>query len=157
MKMSDCLHLITALLVLSTPVLAQDLFVYPADGQDKEQQETDEFQCYSWAKSETGFDPMAAVVPTEPPPASESRKGGVGRGAIRGAAVGAIVDGSDGAKKGAAAGGAIGGIRRRDQQRREAHARQQWEQEQQAQYKENRDRYDRAYVACLEALGYTVR
>ena len=138
-------------------LLAGDFFVYPNEGQNKEQQEMDEYQCYGWAKDETGFDPMATPQATEPPPPQEAKKGGVGRGLMRGAAVGAIVDGSDGAKKGAAAGGAIGGMRRADQNRRQQQAQQQWEQEQVAQYQENRNRYDRAYSACLEARGYTVR
>ncbi len=30
---------------------------YPAKGQNPEQQEQDQFDCYSWAKGQTGFDP----------------------------------------------------------------------------------------------------
>jgi hypothetical protein len=36
---------------------ADDLMVYPKNGQSKEQQAADNFECYSWAKSQTGFDP----------------------------------------------------------------------------------------------------
>ncbi|MBT8059101.1 MAG: hypothetical protein KJO33_05875 [Gammaproteobacteria bacterium] len=136
---------------------AQDLFVYPNDEQSKEQQEADEFNCYKWARDESGFDPMAAPTATEAPPPQEAKKGGVGRGAVRGAAVGAIIDGSDGAKTGAAVGGAMGGMRRADQNRRQAQSQQQWEQEQVQQYEQSRNSYNRAYAACLEARGYTVR
>ena len=51
----------------------------------------------------------------------------------------------------------IGGMRRQDQKRKEEAARQQWEQEQQRIYAENRNRYNRAYAACLEGKNYTVR
>ena len=138
-------------------VVAQDMFIYPNDGQTREQQDADEFQCYKWARDETGFDPMATPTATEPPPQQEAKKGGVGRGLVRGAAVGAIVDGSSGAKKGAAAGGAVGGMRRADQNRQQQQKQEQWEQEQVRQYQESRNSYNRAYAACLEARGYTVR
>ena len=42
-----------------TPVWSQDLVVYPAKGQSNDQMEKDKFECYSWAKGQTGFDPMA--------------------------------------------------------------------------------------------------
>ncbi len=143
--------------VVASPAAAQDLMIYPNDGQDKDQQEQDEFQCYRWARDETGFDPMEVPTATEAPPQQEAKKGGVGRGAVRGAAVGGIVGGSDGAKTGAAAGGLVGGMRRGDQNRSEAQAQAQWEQEQAAIYAQNRNNYNRAYAVCLEGRGYTVR
>lgn len=144
--------------LLGTSV-ADDLIVFPNAGQSKDQQEQDEFTCYKWAKDETGFDPMAVPTATEPPPQqSATRKGGVARGAVRGAAVGQIVGGdSDSTAKGAAAGAAVGGMRRRDQKRKEEAERQRWEQEQQQIYAENRNRYNRAYAACMEGKDYTVR
>jgi hypothetical protein len=130
------------LAVAAGPAAGQDLMIYPKDGQDKEQQELDEFQCYRWARDETGFDPMEVPTATEAPPQQEAKKGGVGRGAVRGAAVGGIIDGSDGAKTGAAAGALVGGMRRSEQAQI---------------YAQNRNNYDRAYAACLDARGYTVR
>ena len=138
-------------------LLAQELMIYPNENQTPEQQEQDKFQCYGWAKGETGFDPMAPPTATEPPPQNEAQQGGLMRGAVRGAAVGGIIDGSDGAKTGAAAGAVMGGMRRQDQRRREQQAQQQWEQDQQRQYAEKRNRYNRAYAACLEGRDYTVR
>jgi hypothetical protein len=46
---------------------SEDLFVYPKQGQSEEQQATDRYQCYSWAKSQTGFDPTVSggSVPAE--------------------------------------------------------------------------------------------
>ncbi len=52
---------------------------------------------------------------------------------------------------------AYGGMRRQDQKKKEAAAREQWEQDQQRIYAENRNRYNRAYAACLEGKDYTVR
>ncbi len=143
--------------VVAGPAAAQDLMIYPKDGQDKDQQEQDEFQCYRWARDETSFDPMVVPTATEAPPQQEAKKGGVGRGAVRGAAVGGIVDGSDGAKTGAAAGALVGGMRRSSQNKSEAQAQAQWEQEQAQIYAQNRNNYNRAYAACLEGRGYTVR
>jgi hypothetical protein len=35
----------------------QDLIIYPKNGQSKEQQAADQFECHKWAKGQTGFDP----------------------------------------------------------------------------------------------------
>ncbi len=80
-------------------LLAQELMIYPKENQSQEQQEQDKFQCYSWARGETGFDPMAPPTATEPPPRKAAKQGGVARGAAGGAIVGGIFGGSDGAKK----------------------------------------------------------
>lgn len=34
-----------------------DLIIYPKNGQTKEQQAADQFECHNWAKGQTGFDP----------------------------------------------------------------------------------------------------
>ena len=141
-------------LCMAATSMADELMIFPNADQAPEQQEQDKFACYSWAKDQSDFDPMAPPTATEPPPQQQAKKGGVGRGLVRGAAVGAI---AGDAGKGAAAGAAIGGMRRQDQKRKEAAARQQWEQEQQRIYAENRNRYNRAYAACLEGKNYTVR
>ncbi len=143
---------------LSTIAMADELMIFPNADQSAEQQEQDKFACYSWAKGESGFDPMAPPTATEPPPQEGAQKGGAGKGLVRGAAIGGIVgDSSKSAKRGAAAGAAVGGMRRQDQKKKEAAARQQWEQDQQRIYAENRNRYNRAYAACLEGKNYTVR
>jgi hypothetical protein len=147
-----------ALLVTAAGIArASDLVIYPAQGQSAEQQGQDEYQCYTWAKGQSGFDPMAQPTATAPPPQQQAPQGGLVRGAARGAIVGGIVDGSDGAKTGAAAGAAVGGMRRASQNRNQAQAQGQWEQEQAAQYQASRDGYNRAYGACLEGRGYSVK
>ena len=155
--MATILATLLGALWLSVPLRADDLMIYPKGGQSPEQQEKDKFECYGWAKNESGFDPMAPPTATEPPPQPGAPKGGVARGAVRGAALGAIIDDtSEGARTGAKAGAAIGGMRRRDQKRQQAVAQQQWEQEQQQIYTQKRNRYNRAYSVCLEARDYSV-
>ncbi len=34
-----------------------DLIIYPKNGQTKDQQAADEYECHNWARSQTGFDP----------------------------------------------------------------------------------------------------
>jgi hypothetical protein len=36
---------------------AEDFYIYPRNGQSPEQQSADRYECHSWAKSQTGFDP----------------------------------------------------------------------------------------------------
>jgi hypothetical protein len=141
----------------SGTVFSQDLVVFPAGGQDKEQQSRDEYECYGWAKKQSGFDPMAVPTASSPPPQQGAPQGGVARGAVGGAAVGGIVDGSDGAKTGAAVGAVVGGARRNRQRRAQAQQQQNWEQQQGDQYAAARNGYNRAYAACLEGKGYTVK
>jgi len=140
----------------------QDFYIYPDKGQSKDQMEKDKYECYQWAKSQTGFDPMEQPKATAPPPEQEAAKGGVVSGAARGALVGVAVgaiagDAGKGAAIGAASGGLIGGMRRRDQVRSEEQAQEQWAQQQAAQYQQRRNEYNRAYSACLEGKGYTVK
>jgi hypothetical protein len=45
----------------STPPSApDDLFIYPKNGQNENQQSTDRYECHKWASDQTGFDPSAA-------------------------------------------------------------------------------------------------
>jgi hypothetical protein len=111
------------LIILFFPVfiagtaVAQDLMIYPAKGQSQDQMEKDKFECYSWAKGQTGFDPMETPKATAPPPTKQAKsstaggavKGGVG-GGVLGAGVGAIAGGKKGAKKGAAIGAVSGAL-----------------------------------------------
>ena len=141
-----------------TLVHAQELIIFPAKGQSAQQLEKDKGECYTWAKQQTGVDPLAlAQKSTEqaPPagPKGERVKGAAG-GAAAGAVVGAIAgDAGTGAAVGAATGTMAGGARQRSKDR----AQQQTQQQQQAQSKESLDKYNRAYSACLEGKGYTVK
>jgi predicted lipid-binding transport protein (Tim44 family) len=155
--------LVYSALALLFPLVAQaqDPFVYPNQGQSNEQMEQDKFQCYNWAKQQSGFDPMQVPTATSAPPPKQSEGhgvvGGAARGALGGLAVGAIAgDSRKGAKIGAASGGLVGGMRRNDARRQNDKNRQQWEQQQTANYANQRNNYNRAYSACLGGRGYTV-
>ena len=138
------------------PVRAAAPVIYPAKGQTADQQHQDQAQCHQWAVETTGIDPANLPQPSSAPVAQNGRP--VLRGAAAGAAVGGL-GGSLGGEfgKGAAAGALVGavagGVRRhRNQaaaQSSQAQARQQHEQMLQ--------QYNRAYGACLEGRGYTVK
>jgi len=146
------------------------LFVFPAKNQTTTQQSTDEGACFDWAKSQTGIDPMNIKPPeTSPPPQQDASNAGNGsraRGAARGAAGGAIIgaiagDAGTGAAAGAAAGVISGGAAKRNA-KRQAEAQQQQQQaaaEQQAQayVAHQKATYNKAFSACMEGKGYTVK
>ena len=154
---------LTAALALPVARLwAQEPVIYPAKGQDQAQQEKDKYECYSWAKGQSGFDPMAPPTASSPPPQKEAPKGGVvkggARGALGGLAVGAIAgDAGKGAAIGAAGGALFGGMRRRDQNAQQKNAEQQWAQNETANYSQQRETYNRNFAACMEGRGYTVK
>jgi len=163
--MMGVLVLLLAATLVAGPALAQDFVIYPAKGQSQEQMEKDKFECYSWAKKQSGFDPMEMPKATAPPPPQQAQ-GSVAGGALKGGAGGALVglgigaiagNAGKGAAIGAVSGGAIGGIRSHRQQKQDEQAQQQWAQEQASQYQQLRSAYNRAYSACLEGKGYTVK
>lgn len=166
MKRITTLVVIFAFISLTGAAFAQEMVIYPSQGQSNEQMEQDKFQCYSWSKNESGFDPMALPTASEPPPEKEAKKGGVAKGAVRGTlaggAIGAIAgdsksDTRKGLKAGAAAGALVGGMRRNDQVKKEEKKQKDWEQQQTNQYKQGRSNYNRAYAACMEGRGYSVK
>lgn len=138
-------------------------YVYPAQGQSPEQQQTDEAECHIWAVQQSGFDPANpnANVNAAPPPSNEPQQGGLLKGAARGAAVGAVGgaiagDAGKGAAIGAATGGLVGGFRRHDQRREQEAAQQNYQAQVQQQQAAGRDGYNRARAACLQGRGYTL-
>lgn len=127
--------------------------VYPAKGQTPQQQQADQGECHGWAVQNTGIDP--AQVASQPVTASSEPGGerlrGAARGALGGAAIGAIAgDAGKGAGVGAVVGTMAGGHRARQNQ---ANAQQQAQSSRNAQI----NTYYRAYSACLEGRGYTVK
>lgn len=144
------------LIMLTTTTLqAHELFIFPAQGQSQDQQDMDEFQCHRFARDRTGFDPMQTPTATRARP---QEQGGAGRGAFGGAllgtAVGAIAgDARRGAAIGGVSGGMLGGMRRADSRQQQDN----WAREQSAIYQRNRSDWNRAFTACMEGRGYTVR
>jgi hypothetical protein len=155
--------LIAYFVTVSTVLAQSDMFIYPKEGQSDAQLEKDKYECYTWAKKQTGFDPMEVPRATSPPPKQEAKKGGALRGAVGGALLGAAIgeiasdDAGKGAAIGAGTGALFGGVRRQRQRQQQNEAEQQWAQEQTSQYAQKRNSYNRAYAACLEARGYTVK
>ena len=150
------------LVIAAAPLSAQEFIVYPSKGQTPEQQEKDKYECYSWAKQQSGFDPMAPPTAATAPPPKEEAKGGVLKGgavgALTGLAVGAIAgDAGKGAAIGAVGGGVFGGIRRSQQKSEQEQAQKQWEQKEVSRYSQGRTTYNRAFSACMQGRGYTVQ
>jgi hypothetical protein len=149
------LTLLGGLAMPLSAAVAQDIFIYPAKGQTQAQQDKDRYECHNWAVQQTGFDPTrSSAAYTQPPPPPQ---GGLLPGAMRGAAIGAVggaIGGNagKGAAIGAGTGALIGGMRRNEQIRQ-----QQYQSQQQASANAGqRDAYNRAMGACLQARGYTV-
>lgn len=148
----------TALLTLAiAPGLlhAQEPIAYPAREQSREQIEQDRYICFEWARDNTGFDPMQSPAASAPPPEpTMGALGGAVGGALVGVTIGAITGHAGrGAAIGALSGGLLGGAHEyNSEQERELYIRQQT-----ANFAEKRNEYNRAWSACMEGRGYTVR
>jgi hypothetical protein len=62
---------------------AEDLIVYPRNGQSPDQVAADRYECHNWARGETGFDPTAVPAPTATPPAGSASAGAADHAADR--------------------------------------------------------------------------
>jgi hypothetical protein len=143
-----------AALCLAFSAMAQKPVVYPAKGQSAQQQGRDDGECYVWAKQSTGIDPASLAPPaqaTGPATGGGERAQGAARGAVGGLAIGAIAgDASQGAAVGAVVGTMAGGRRARQNQDAQ-------NQQAQAQHQQQINTFYRAYGACMEGRGYTIR
>jgi len=134
------------------------LYVFPSNNQDAAQQEVDETACFNWAKQQTGYDPMNPTVAVGAQ-VDRSVDGtavvGAAGGAAAGAAIGAI---AGDAGKGAAIGAVVGGLRGR-RAKVVGDERQQQANNQAASQESKRlaDNYNKAFAACMEGQGYTVK
>jgi outer membrane protein with glycine zipper len=152
----------TALVIAAgTPAGAQQPIAYPAKGQNPQQQQRDSGECQAWAKQTTGIDPVAvAQAPTPQPQGGPAVGGGERvRGAARGAAGGAIIggiagDAGEGAAAGAVVGTMAGGARAR---RNKAAQQQQAVAQADTQKQQAIGTYNRAFAACMEGRGYTIK
>jgi len=167
---------VSALIVLATSAvvnraLAQapgvnvEPIIYPARGQTPPEQSRDHYECYEWSKRQTGFDPTSAQGAMSMPPStstaqssSMARTGAMLGGAASGAAIAELSHHDVG--RGAAIGVLGGGLAAQAKAQQQAQAKQhQAAQAQTAQSAkaQQRNAYDRALGACMEARGYTVR
>ena len=157
------------------------LYVFASNKQTRDQQLIDEAECYDLAKQQSGVNPEMA--PPAPPTSADiqaaqaqgaasakEQKGGRARGAARGAAGGAMIGAMAGDSGTGAAIGATLGTARGGRQQRQANAAAKDQAASQAgaqiqeQYKVAKNAYDqqiskykRAFSACLDARGYSVK
>lgn len=151
--------------VSEAPRINTEVYFYPTQGQSPEQQERDRYECYLWAKQQTGFDPSQPnLAPHMRVRVEPARSGDAAVGAVTGAIIGSAIaprkKESEGAVVGAIAGAMIGAAAE-EERRKEARAIQQQldaeEAQRIAQLEQQAERYRRAMTACLEGRGYTVR
>jgi hypothetical protein len=57
------------------PNTHEDLIIYPKNGQDAARQAADRYDCHSWAKAQTGFDPTQVAGGVPPANVASSRSG----------------------------------------------------------------------------------
>jgi hypothetical protein len=168
--------------IASSPAKSIGMFAYPNKQQSAEQQLTDENECFASAKQQSGIDPQAPppATKTEEQKKAEQQaaadnakqvKGGRAKGAAKGAAggaaIGAIADdeAGKGAGTGAVAGTMVGGAKQRKankaskEQAAQATAQQQQQQEAQAKatYQQGTETFKRAFSACMDARGYSIK
>jgi hypothetical protein len=163
---------------LAAPALAQTAtppVIYPAKGQSAQQQDQDRYECHTWARGQSGgYDPSQPAPATTAPAAAPTSAStstsaaaptaGMAAGAMGGAAIAELTHHDAG--RGAAAGVLGGAVIQRVKQGQAAQqqqARQQAAQQQQAMQQQagarlqQRATYERAFGACLEGRGYSVK
>jgi len=158
-----------------------NMFVYPKNNQNRDQQLRDELDCYNVSQRQSGVNPEApppaaptsadvAAAQQEAASGAQQAQGGRVRGAARGAAGGAMIgaiagDAGKGAGIGAVAGTMRGGMQQRQTNAatKQQAAQQGGSQVQQdyAQAKANYDQgmntFKRAFSACMDARAYSVK
>jgi hypothetical protein len=169
--------------VASSPAKSIGLFAFPKNQQTADQQLKDENECYGSAKQQTGVDPHAPppAAPTAQQQEAaqkqaaeqagkEAPKGGAVKGSAKGAAGGAAIGAIAGdAGTGAAIGATAGAVRGRRQQKKAqktaqqqaaqqtAQAQQQAQAQANAEHQGSLDTLKRAFSACMDARGYSVK
>lgn len=144
------------------PPINTTVYAYPLHGQSPDQLDRDQYECYIWAKQQTGFDPSAPNLPAEarvriasgPPPGTNTAIGAL-TGAALGAAVAPPWQRGFGALFGALIGGAIGSSADAANAQRNAEVAS-YTNAQIAQIDQQAANYRRALSACLEGRGYSV-
>ena len=68
-----------------------------------------------------------------------------------------VIDCTKGALIGGGGGAVVGGSWKKASRKEQKKEKKKWEKEQTAEYSQKRSTYNRAYSACLEGKGYTVK
>lgn len=141
-----------------------EVYFYPTRGQSAAQQDRDRYECYLWARRQTGFDPSVPQlaphqrlrVAPEPPPGHDTAAG-----AVTGAVLGAVVAPPDrtveGAAVGAVAGAMVGAASDAARQQQAEQLEQRYQRQTATRVELQARNYRRALSACLEGRGYRVR
>jgi hypothetical protein len=145
----------TALVIGYAGAAVQQPIVYPAKGQSAQLQARDGGECQAWAKQTTGVDPVAVAYaplpPSGPAVGGGERVAGAARGALGGAAIGAIAGNAGrGAGIGAVVGTMAGGREARHNRAAQQNAAQ-------GQKDQALDTFNRAFAACMDARGYSIK
>ncbi|PWJ41002.1 glycine zipper domain-containing protein [Sediminitomix flava] len=135
------------------------IYIFPSNNQSQETLNADEMACYHWAMEQTAYDPINPTKVAAQEVDSSKRKGSTIVGAAGGAATGAAIGAIAGdAGKGAAIGSVVGGLRGRRAKVVGDHVEQQQNIETaKAQEQELKDNFIKAFSACMEGKGYTVK
>src|SRR5580704_8818872 len=132
------------------------LYVYPKNHQAATKQLTDESQCYSNAKTQTGYDPNATT--TAPPAKKDDQKSGdksVAQGAVRGAVISGATGGDPAA--GARRGAILGGVKAKRKDKQETEQADKQADAAKTASQQSLDNFKRSISACLDARGYSVK
>jgi len=151
----------------SSPPPPTQVYFYPLHNQAPEQQDRDRYECYLWAKNQTGFDPSAPQlaphqrlqVIAEPAPGSDTAAGAVA-GAIIGSVISSPHNSAGGAIVGAMTGAMIGATSDAARQQQAANLQEHYDRQSaqdRARIEQQASNYRRAMMACLEGRGYSVR
>jgi len=134
------------------------LYVFPSNNQDQATQDADEMACYKWAINQSGYDPLNPTV-VQGATVDRSADGTAVKGAAVGAAGGAAIGAIAGdAGKGAAIGAVAGGIRGRRAKKMGDEMQQQANDQGAAAVSQDLAAdYNKAFAACMEGKGYTVK
>jgi hypothetical protein len=144
--------------LINTGALADQLMVYPKQGQTPQQQNQDKAECYTWAQQQLGYDPQTLLNQSQQAgTAGQSQQGSAVRGAGRGAAAGAIGGAIGGnAGKGAAIGAGVGGAAGAHRRNKAEQQQQQAQQQANAQIQQKMTDFNKAQATCLSGKGYSV-
>ena len=132
------------------------LYVYPKNAQSSTQQLTDESQCYSNAKAQTGYDPDATTTATAAKK-QDTKSGGkpMAQGAVRGAVISGAVGGDP--AQGARRGALLGGIKAKREQKQQSEQADKQAAAAKTTAQQPLDNFKRSLSACLDARGYSVK
>ena len=134
-----------------------NLYIFPKTAKTEAEQFKDDTDCFNSARNQSSYDGKVSSAENAPPPAQ--RTGGTVNGAVTGAIAGTIIGAIGGnAGKGAAIGAGVGAVGGNANQRESNRAaRQNAVAQEEARKQAALADLKRAYSACMDAKGYSVK